>query len=96
MKSYRKVLDINCPKRRGYINITPEVQKCLEESGIKKLFLKKLFKRAKCIKVIKSIFDKFGSTVEIETDKNIIQINKMTNDIKKIKTVTDFVNNNFK
>ena len=35
MKSYRKVLDINYPKRRGYINITPEVQKCLEESGIK-------------------------------------------------------------
>jgi len=34
--------------------------------------------------------------VEIATDKNIIQINKMTNDIKKIKTVTDFINNNFK
>ena len=27
MKSYRKVLDINYPKRRGYLNITPEVQK---------------------------------------------------------------------
>ena len=35
MKSYRKVLEINYPKRRGYINITNEVQKCLEESGIK-------------------------------------------------------------
>lgn len=35
MKSYRKVLDINYPKRRGYMNITSEVQKCLEESGIK-------------------------------------------------------------
>ena len=35
MKSYRKVLDINYPKRRGYINITYEVQKSLEESGIK-------------------------------------------------------------
>lgn len=35
MKSYRKVLEINYSKRRGYINITPEVQKCLEESGIK-------------------------------------------------------------
>lgn len=35
MKSYRKVLEINYPKRRGYINITPEVQKCLEESKIK-------------------------------------------------------------
>lgn len=35
MKSYRKVLYINYPKRRGYLNITPEVQKCLEESGIK-------------------------------------------------------------
>lgn len=57
----------------------------MEESGIKeKLFLKKLFKRAKCIKVIKSIFDKFDSTVEIETDKNIISIQvrvKEKNDI---------------
>lgn len=35
MKSYRKVLEINYPKRRGYMNITSEVQKCLEESGIK-------------------------------------------------------------
>ena len=35
MKSYRKVLDINYPKRRGYMNITSKVQKCLEESGIK-------------------------------------------------------------
>lgn len=35
MKSYRKVLEINYPKRRGYTNITSEVQKCLEESGIK-------------------------------------------------------------
>ncbi|WP_300365177.1 secondary thiamine-phosphate synthase enzyme YjbQ [Brachyspira sp.] len=35
MKSYRKVLEINYPKRRGYINITSEVQKCLNESGIK-------------------------------------------------------------
>ena len=51
MKSYIKVLDINYTKRRGYINIATEVQKCLEESGIKeKLFLKKLFKRAKRIK----------------------------------------------
>lgn len=35
MKSYRKVLEINYPKRRGYMNITSEVQKCLEESGVK-------------------------------------------------------------
>lgn len=35
MKSYRKVLEINYHKRRGYINITSEVQKCLDESGIK-------------------------------------------------------------
>lgn len=35
MKFYRKVLEINYPKRRGYTNITSEVQKCLEESGIK-------------------------------------------------------------
>ncbi|WP_277871193.1 hypothetical protein [Brachyspira aalborgi] len=40
MKSYRKVLDINYTKRRGYINIATEVQKCLEESGIKKIIFK--------------------------------------------------------
>ncbi len=34
MKSYRKELLINYPKRRGYINITPEVNKALKESGI--------------------------------------------------------------
>lgn len=35
MKSYRKEMNINFPKRRGYINITKEVEKCLKESGIK-------------------------------------------------------------
>jgi secondary thiamine-phosphate synthase enzyme len=35
MKSYRKELWFNTPTRRQLINITPEVQKCLTESGIK-------------------------------------------------------------
>jgi secondary thiamine-phosphate synthase enzyme len=35
MKSYRKELWFNTSKRRELINITAEVQKCLEESGIK-------------------------------------------------------------
>ena len=35
MKSYRKELVIHYPKRRGYVNITPEVERCLRESGIK-------------------------------------------------------------
>ncbi len=39
MKSYRKELWFNTPNRRGYINITPEVQECLEESGIKEGFV---------------------------------------------------------
>ena len=34
MKSYRKELWFNTSGRRGFINITPEVQQCLEESGI--------------------------------------------------------------
>ncbi len=34
MKSYRKELKINMPTRRGYLNITPEVERCLHESGI--------------------------------------------------------------
>lgn len=35
MKSYRKELYFNIPKRRAYVNITPQVQKCIDESGIK-------------------------------------------------------------
>ncbi|HHW22915.1 MAG TPA: YjbQ family protein [Clostridiaceae bacterium] len=35
MKSYRKELRINMPVRRGYLNITPEVEKCVRESGVK-------------------------------------------------------------
>ena len=35
MKSYRKELWFNVPTRRAFINITPQVQQCLTESGIK-------------------------------------------------------------
>jgi secondary thiamine-phosphate synthase enzyme len=35
MKSYRKGLWFEVPSRRGFINITPQVEKCLQESGIK-------------------------------------------------------------
>ena len=35
MKSYRKELWFNTPTRRAFINITPEVQACIDESGIK-------------------------------------------------------------
>ncbi|NLH97047.1 MAG: YjbQ family protein, partial [Clostridiaceae bacterium] len=35
MKSYRKVLCFNTPTRRAYINITQQVQQCIDESGIK-------------------------------------------------------------
>lgn len=35
MKSYRKELWFEVPQRRQLINITPEVQRCLAESGIK-------------------------------------------------------------
>ena len=35
MKSYRKELFIETPHRREYVNITPQVQHCLAESGIK-------------------------------------------------------------
>lgn len=34
MKSYRKELWFNIPSHRAYRNITPEVEKCLLESGI--------------------------------------------------------------
>ena len=35
MKSYRKELWFNIPARRGFINITPEVEIAIRESGIK-------------------------------------------------------------
>jgi secondary thiamine-phosphate synthase enzyme len=35
MKSYRKELWFNTKTRREFINITPQVEQCLEESGIK-------------------------------------------------------------
>lgn len=34
MKSFRKELWFNIPSRRGFINITPDVEKCLKESGV--------------------------------------------------------------
>ena len=34
MKSYRKELWFEIPARRAFVNITPQVEKCLEESGI--------------------------------------------------------------
>ena len=35
MKSYRKELVFNTKTRRAFINITPQVEACLRESGIK-------------------------------------------------------------
>lgn len=35
MKSYRKELWFNARKRRELINITPEIDRCLKESGVK-------------------------------------------------------------
>ena len=35
MKSYRKELWFDIPTRRAFINITPQVDECLRESGIK-------------------------------------------------------------
>lgn len=35
MKSYKKELYFNTPTRRQFINITPQIEDCLSESGIK-------------------------------------------------------------
>ncbi len=35
MKSYRKELWFNIPARRGFSDITPQVEQCLRESGVK-------------------------------------------------------------
>ena len=34
MKSYRQELWFEIPSRRGFVNITPHVQKCIEESQV--------------------------------------------------------------
>jgi secondary thiamine-phosphate synthase enzyme len=39
MKSYRKELWFNIPSRRGFLNITPDVDIALRESGIKEGFV---------------------------------------------------------
>jgi secondary thiamine-phosphate synthase enzyme len=39
MKSYRKELWFNTSRRREFINITPEVEECLNESGIQEGFV---------------------------------------------------------
>ena len=39
MKTYRKELWFDVPTRRALINITPQVEKCLRESGINEGFL---------------------------------------------------------
>ena len=35
MKSYRKEIWVETPNRRDYLNITPQVEKCLADSGIR-------------------------------------------------------------
>jgi secondary thiamine-phosphate synthase enzyme len=35
MKTYRKELWFNLPTRRGFVNITPDINACLAESGIR-------------------------------------------------------------
>jgi secondary thiamine-phosphate synthase enzyme len=39
MKSYRKDLWFHVPGRRAFINITPQVEECLRESGIREGFI---------------------------------------------------------
>ena len=39
MKSFRKELWFNVPTRRAFVNITPQVETCLRESGIKEGFI---------------------------------------------------------
>jgi secondary thiamine-phosphate synthase enzyme len=38
MKSFRKELWLNIPSRRGFVNITPQVEDALRESGIREGF----------------------------------------------------------
>ena len=40
MKNFRKELWFNVPSRRAFINITPDVQQCIDESGIREGLVK--------------------------------------------------------
>ncbi len=51
MKSYRKELWFEVPARRGFINITPQVEKCLLESRINQSLHKLANKRKQLTKV---------------------------------------------
>jgi secondary thiamine-phosphate synthase enzyme len=35
MKSFRRTLELHLPSRRGFVNITPEVERAVAESGIR-------------------------------------------------------------
>ena len=35
MKSFRKEIFLEVPNRRGFVNVTPQVEACLRESGIR-------------------------------------------------------------
>jgi secondary thiamine-phosphate synthase enzyme len=39
MMSYRKEIWLNVPARRGFVNLTPQVEQCLQESGVKEGFV---------------------------------------------------------
>jgi secondary thiamine-phosphate synthase enzyme len=39
MKSFRKELWFEIPSRRGFVNITPHVEQCLRESGVREGFV---------------------------------------------------------
>ena len=39
MKSYRKELSFDIPGRRGFLNITPDVETALHENGIREGFV---------------------------------------------------------
>lgn len=39
MRTYRKELVVNIPARRGFLNVTPQVEDCIHESGIKDGFV---------------------------------------------------------
>ncbi|MFH0953080.1 MAG: secondary thiamine-phosphate synthase enzyme YjbQ [Verrucomicrobiota bacterium] len=39
MKSFRKELWFNTPTRRAFVNITPQVEECVRESGVREGFV---------------------------------------------------------
>ena len=73
MKSYRKELRFNLPTRRGFVNITSQVETCLEESCIKEGLILILHRN---LPVEMNLWEKYKAGKVLGLHKLLIDSNK--------------------